>query len=363
MDEGSEQDSGAVDETTDTETALDALVREGHDDLFTAAAVAIGSSDGLERSVTVGTCDPDRSVPVTDESLFDCASVTKAAVTTPVVLNLVEEGVLALSDPIEQYLDPLAGTERGAIPLERFLTHTTGLIPYYYDETWECPEAARRDIYELDLLDPDGQGSYEYSCLNFVHLVAAARAATGESLASLARQYAFDPAGMSRARLGPVEDDSLPVVVTRERDYLEADLQGEIHDPIARALDGESGNAGLFATATDLAALATALLNDGAGDVGQVLAPSTIHRMRAAWLSGDQRPHGLGWRRAMDHYPGTTWSRESFGHTGYTGTSLWLDPEFDRFAVLLTNEVYCGKERGMIRFRERFHNVVGAGRF
>lgn len=347
-----------------TETALDGLVREGLDEgLFTAVAVGIGSSAGLERSFTAGTRDPESGAPVSDDTLFDCASVTKAAVTAPVVLRLVEEGILALSDSIGRYLDPLSGTDRGDLPLERFLTHTTGLQPYYYDEDWQRPEDARRDIYEQALLDVEQRGTYQYSCLNFVHLVAAARETTGETFADLARRYVFDPAGMAHARLGPVEDESRPVVVTRERDHLERVLQGKIHDPIARALKGESGNAGLFATVSDLASLATALLNDGDGANGQVLSPSTIRRMREEWLPADQRPHGLGWRRATDHIPASNWSRDSFGHTGFTGTSLWLDPESDRFAVLLTNEVYCGKESEMARFRERFHNVVGGGRY
>lgn len=350
-------------ETETTETTLDRLLKEGLDDgLFTAAAAAIGSSEGIERSLTAGTRDPETGDPVTGGTLFDCASVTKATVTTPVVLRLVEAGVLALSDPIDQYLEELDGTARGGLPVERFLTHTTGIQPYYYDEGWSDPVAARRDIYDQQLLDTAAVGEYQYSCLNFVHLAAAARAATGERLATLARRYVFDPAGAEHARLGPVEDDSVPVAATMERDYLERTLRGEIHDPIARALNGESGNAGLFATAGDLAAVATTLLNSGDGPGGRLLSASTIHRMTEEWLP-EQRSHGLGWRRAEDHYPASNWSRASFGHTGFTGTSVWIDPEFDRFAVLLTNEVYCGKESGMIRFRERFHNVVGGGRY
>lgn len=344
--------------------ALDRLLEAGVEDgLYTGAVAAVGSSAGVQRLATVGERDPDAEAPVTEETLFDAASVTKAVVTTTVILRLVEAGVLALSAPIGEYVAELAGTNRGELPLRTFLTHTTGLQPYHYDPDWADPAAARADIYERELLVPGQRGEYEYSCLNFVHLADAARQASDDTLAALADRYVFEPAGMESARLGPVGDDSPRVAVTYERDYLDRALQGEIHDPIARALDGESGNAGLFATGEDLARFCRTLLADRAGDGGTLLSPATIARMRENWLPEAEHPHGLGWRLARDHYPATNWSRSSFGHTGYAGSSVWIDPEFDRFAVLLTNEVYCGKEQGMLRFRERFHGVVAGGRY
>lgn len=344
--------------------ALDRLLAEGvEDDLYTGAVAAVGTADGIERLVTVGERDPDADAPVTEETLFDAASVTKPVVTTTVVLRLVEEGTIALSAPIGEYVEPLAGTNRGDLPLREFLTHTTGIQPYHYDPDWADPEAGRGDIYERELIVPGQHGEFEYSCLNFVHLADVARRRTGSTLSELASRYVFEPAGMERARLGPLEDDSLPVAVTYEREHADRELRGEIHDPIARGLEGESGNAGLFATGRDLARFTRALLADRTGDGPGILSPPTIGRMRENWLPEEQRPHGLGWRLAQDHYPASNWSRSSFGHTGYTGTSIWLDPEYDRFAVLLSNEVYRGKEQGMIRFRERFHGVVGGGRY
>jgi CubicO group peptidase (beta-lactamase class C family) len=346
------------------ESALERLLAEGIEEgIFTGAAAAVGSSDGVTWATTVGERDPRAGEPVTPETLFDAASTTKAIVTATVILRLVEEGVLALSDPLAEHVPPLEGTDRGEIPLRHLLTHTSGLQPYHFDPDWESPEAAREAIYDADLLAAGVDEKFEYSCLNYVHLADAARRATDISFAKLAERYVFEPAGMERARMGPLVDEALPVTVTYEADWAEETFRGEINDPIARTLEGESGNAGLFATVNDFSAFAVGLLNDGRGESGRIFAPATVDRMTDDWTPDCDRPHGLGWRLARECYPAPNWSRSSFGHTGYTGTSIWLDPVHDRFAVLLTNEVYCGKERGMVRLRERFHGAVAGERF
>lgn len=346
------------------ESALERLLAEGIEEgLFTGAAAAVGSSDGAAWATTVGERDPRTGEFVTPETLFDAASTTKATVMATVILRLVEEGVLALSDPLAEHVPALEGTDRGEIPLRHLLTHTSGLQPYYFDPDWESPEAVREAIYDADLRTTAVGEGFEYSCLNYVHLADAARRATDASLAELAESYVFQPAGMERARLGPLADDVGPVAVTYEADWAEKTFRGEINDPIARALEGESGNAGLFGTVEDFAAFAVGLLNNGRGEGGQILAPATVNRMTDDWIPDCDRPHGLGWRLAKDCYPAPNWSRLSFGHTGYTGTSVWLDPVNDRFAILLTNEVYCGKEQGMVRLRERFHGAVAGERF
>lgn len=348
-----------------TDSVLDELLSGGVEaGLFTGAAAAIGTSQGIERRMTVGTCDPETEAPITRATLFDAASTTKAVVTSTVVLRLVEEGVLALSDPLEAYVPPLESTERGRISLRHLMTHTSGLQPYYYDSGWDSAETAREAIYDAGLIETNPDECFAYSCLNFVHLADAARRATDSTLEALASRFVFEPAGMDPARMGPVSDDA-PLAATYEREHANRALVGEIHDPIARALGGESGNAGLFATATGLGRFAATLLDDGRRDTDEprLLAPGTIARMRENWTPDLDRPHGLGWRLAQECYPAPNWSRESFGHTGYTGTSVWLDPTTDRFAVLLTNEVYCGKDAGMARFRERFHGAVAGERY
>lgn len=347
------------------DSPLERLLKEGIDaGVFTGAAAAVGTSDGIDWQRTAGQRDPRTDDPVTRDTLFDAASTTKAVVTTTIILRLVESGTVALSAPIGEYVPPLDGTKRGEIPLRYFLTHTSGLQPYHYED-WSSPAAGREDIYDSNLLEAEPGERFAYSCLNFVHLVDAARRVTDSTLAELATQFVFDPAGMDTARMGPLPDDAPPAAVTYEYEHADRAFVGEIHDPIARGLAGESGNAGLFATVTDLGHFASTLLTDAHRNnmSPRLLAPGTLRRMRENWIPDLDRPHGLGWRLARECYPAPNWSTDSFGHTGYTGTSVWLDPEADRFAVLLTNEVYCGKDNGMVRFRERFHGAVAGERY
>lgn len=346
----------------DSPDPLADLLSEGVDSgVFPGAVAAVGNARETERLVSTGQRDPEQDLPTTVETLFDCASLTKPIVTTTVALRLVEAGRIALTDTLAHHVPALEGTDRGEIELVELLTHTAGFQPYEYDPSWTTLAETISGLYDRSLLDAPPGERHEYSCLSYVHLAEALRGATGESLADLAESYVFEPAGMDGARLGPT--DASAIAATYDHDYREATLRGEIHDPLGYATDGESGNAGLFATVRDVARFARTMVNDGAIDGRRVLSPATVARLSNDHVPDLDEPHSLGWRLARGQYPGLPWSAEAIGHTGYTGTSLWIDPEYDRFAVLLTNQVYDGKETGLIRFRERFYGLVGAGRY
>lgn len=339
---------------TSTRRRLRDLLVEGRaDGLYTGAALAIGSGTGPVFTTTVGTHGGGDETPVSTDSRFDAASVTKAVVTTTVALRLVEHGKLALGDSIGDHL-PDVDEARAGIELRHLLTHTSGLAAYHYDANWTSPAAARAAILDADVIEAEPGERFTYSCLNFVHLAAVLRTAGDASLATLADRHVFGPIGMHDSRLGPIRDVPEPIVATYDHDHEDRPLVGEIHDPIARALDGEAGNAGLFTTVTDLARFGSALLESRS-----LVAPSTHAAMRRDWLEGFDRAHGLGWRRFLESSPAGNWSRASFGHTGFTGTSIWIDPAADRFVVLLTNEVFPGKGNGFPRLRERIHGVAG----
>jgi CubicO group peptidase (beta-lactamase class C family) len=343
---------------TGDEDSLASFLESGRDDaIYPGAVAAIGTAEGIDCTVAVGQRDPERDKSMTRATLFDAASLTKPVVTATVALCLVERGTIALSDELGRHVPDLDGRRQGDIQLRELLTHTSGLQPYAFSESWESRAEALAGLAEQSLFVAAPESHYEYSCLNFVYLAEALRCATDRSLADLADALIFEPADMPDSRLGPVTDTST-VATTYDHDYRDQSLRGEIHDPLGWVMDGESGNAGLFTRVDDLAAFAQAYLR---GDA--LLSPAMIERLQDNWLPEMDTRHSLGWRFAEGTFPAPNWSPRGLGHTGYTGTSLWLDHDRNRFATLLTNQVYDGKETGLIRFRERFHAMVAAGQF
>lgn len=343
---------------------LRGLLQEGLErGVFTGAVAAIGDADGTHRTVAIGQSDPEAGQPVTESSIFDAASLTKPVVTTTLVLGLVEQGELVIDDELARFIPELADRKRGSVTLRQLLTHTSGLQPYHYDDAWSGYDEALSAILGAELLAASPGEAYEYSCLNFVHLAAVVERVTGRSLDALAREAVFEPTGMADAYLGPLPGEQDAVVVTYDHEYRDRTLRGEIHDPIANVMAGRSGNAGLFATVEDLAAFARAILHGGRGEAGRVLSPASVGLLTDDRTPTGQTPHALGWRLADDDWPAPFWSDRSIGHTGYTGTSLWIDLATDRFAVLLTNDVYTGKDGTIVRFRKRFHALAGADRY
>ena len=345
------------------DNSLEELLEDGFSEgVFPGAVAAVGRTDRTDRVVAVGERGPEKGLPATSETLFDLASLTKPIVTTTVALALTEAGAIALSDSLGYHIPTLDGTDRGEVELVELLTHTSGFQPYAFDPEWTSAEATLEGLFERSLLNVEAGERHQYSCLNFVHLAEALRRATGESLAALAQQFVFDPVGMDGACLGST--NVTPIAATYDHEYRDRPLRGEVHDPLGNAMDGESGNAGLFATVDDVARFALTLLKGGQTNDGeQLLSPATIARLSDDHATSVDESHSLGWRLAEGQYPGLPWSGDAIGHTGYTGTSLWIDPTNNRFAVLLTNQVYDGKETGLIRFRERFHGLVGAGEY
>jgi len=281
-------------------------------------------------------------------------------VTATVAHRLVERGRFDLEATLDEYVDAAAGTARGEVPIRTLLTHTSGLPPYKsFPFEWDDADALLASLYESPLAPlaaPDEW--FVYSDLNYVHLADALRQATGESLADLAATRAFESAGITDAHLGPLEADA-DLAATADDFWRERHLRGEINDFIGAVMAGESGNAGLFATVPDLVQFASALLYGGRGSDGRLLAPSTTEAVRSDAISHLDRPHGLGWRLAHAGQPAPTWSDAAFDHTGYTGTSLWVDPERDQFAVFCTNRLLTDTDNDeMAAFRRRFHAAV-----
>ena len=278
-----------------------------------------------------------RREPMTLDTVFDCASLTKPVATTTALMQLWEKGKFRMADPVARYLPEFAQNGKQDITVRQLLVHYSGL-PEDLDLTrkWEGKETAYRMAFELSPDRPPGS-AFLYSDINFIVLGALVEKLSGESLDEYAAQHVFAPLAMKETRFLPPASWLPRIAPTEDENH--RPLHGVVHDPTARRMGGVAGHAGMFSTADDLATFAQALLDGGRG----VLTSATIAKMTAP-----QQPatgtavRGFGWD--ID----SPWSTNrgellpvgSFGHTGFTGTSLWIDPATKTYIVLMTNAVH-----------------------
>jgi CubicO group peptidase (beta-lactamase class C family) len=279
---------------------------------------------------------------VAERTIYDLASLTKVVGTTTAVMILFDEGKLHLDDQVSKYVPEFAGGGKENVTLRMLLEHRSGL-PAGRD-IWRIahtPEEARAAVISTPLFAAPGQ-YYEYSDLGADMLGFTVEAVTGETLDAFLQRRVFTPLGMSDTHFRP--DASLrgriaPTELTPPRGY---PLRGEVHDENAYALGGVAGHAGLFSTVSDLSIFAQMMLNGGSFNGTRIIADSTVQLFtrRAAGT------RALGWDTCAGAFGcGKYMDAEAYGHTGYTGTSLWIDPERDMFVILLTNRVHAAKAR------------------
>jgi CubicO group peptidase (beta-lactamase class C family) len=284
----------------------------------------------------------ERQREVTTATLFDLASLTKVVGTLPVVLHLVGEGRLALGSRASELLPGFgaAPEERARMTVEHLLTHTSGLPPFrdYWKLGLEAGELRCR-LLEEPLESPPGE-RVAYSDIGFLVLGWLAEAVTGRHLDELVADWVASPLGLARTRYGPVRPSD---AAATEKGY----RVGVVHDETAAALGAPVGHAGLFSTAADLGAYLGAWLSSGQEWLPSELRASALTDRTAA-LGGHR---GLGWVARGDAFDqlGESWPGTAVSHTGFTGTSLALDPPSGRWVVLLTNDVHYGRGRGTIR--------------
>lgn len=298
-------------------------------------------------------------------TIYDCASLTKVVVTLPLVLKLVEKGLLELSDPVSKYLPEFRKGKKSSITIKHLLTHTSGLKPFVNltFDGWR-PVEIKQFIYSQTVEEgPDKR--VIYSDIGFIVLGEIVSKIFDQSLDLVAKKYIFEPLGMADSQFCPPKYLQKRIAATEFREDLGRYLWGEVHDERAHALGGVSGHAGLFATAGDLARYALMWLNDGELGGTRLLSPLTVKTAlenHTAALDGNR---GLGWVLKGDSFDasGSLFSPLCYGHTGFTGTSIWMDPDAELFVVLLTNRVHFGRDHSITRLRKIFHNAVAASIF
>ncbi|GAA4208417.1 serine hydrolase domain-containing protein [Actinocatenispora rupis] len=327
--------------------------------LYSGAAWSVGTADGPLDRGTLGTLAWD-GPPVTADTRWDLASVTKPLVALA-VLALLERGALGLDDPVGDHLPEYAGGEHAGVTVGRLLTHTSGLPGrqplYRLHRTRPDLLAAVR---ALPLRTPPGT-AVEYSSAGFVVLGLVAEAASGLGLADLVAATVTGPAAMTDTGFVPPAADRERCAATEDCPWRGHVVQGSVHDENAEVLGGVAGHAGLFGPHTDLERLGIALLRNGSGDRGRLLSPRTVAVAGASHTDGLTMRRGLGWqcRDAHGSPAGDLFTADSYGHTGFTGTSLWIDPTLGRYAVLLTNRVHPSRDTpGFDRLRARFHTMA-----
>lgn len=324
---------------------LDAIMREAvADGAGSGAALAVGRHGRLVHAAGYGlTKLATDAARVTDTTLFDLASLTKVVATTTAAMILQEEGLLQLERPVSYYLPELSDSTKSGITVRMLLTHRGGLEAYapLYREI-RGREAYLQAINERPLRHEPGTETV-YSDWDLILAQLVIERITGQGLDSFTRDRIFHPLGMHDTQFSPVDAPLTRVAATSSDSLRGGLIHGEVHDGNAWGMGGVAGHAGLFSTARDLAVFAQALLNGGWYGETRILSPQTV----AVWTArqGPGSSRALGWDTPADSASaGRFTSPRGFGHTGFTGTSIWIDPERDLFVVILTNRVHLGND-------------------
>lgn len=372
------------------EDAWLSLVRGGERHQYggAVALVARGDEIGLYRTTGWAVREPeDQRSPMGVDTIFDLASLTKVTATTPSILTLVAEGRLGLDQPVGEIL-PEFGTDgmKAGVTVKRLLTHSAGFrdwLPVFLEATGERAylEAFARTQPEWA---PDTR--VVYSDPSFITLGAVVQRVTGETLDDYAKEHIFDPLGMTDTMYTPPRSLRGRIAATETGNAFEAEkipdrspaggswrdgmIRGEVHDGNAwYGFGGIAGHAGLFGTAMDLFRYGRMWLNGGELDGVRILpedlvAEATVNHTR---YEDPTDVRGYGWRLlpppgSPEPTPdsGRGMSQRAFGHTGFTGTSLWMDPEHDLMVVLLTNRVHPTVTTDYLETRARFNQAIVA---
>jgi CubicO group peptidase (beta-lactamase class C family) len=335
----------AVDTLRDTLQAI--LDRAVADSAFPGAIAVIGTHAGPLVTVTAGHLDWAPSPVPTMRTLWDLASLTKVVGTTSAMMQLVEQGKIALDAPVQRYLPKWRGRNKDRVTIRDLLTHRSGLPAFkqYFKEN-VSPDSTLQLFYNTPLDTVPG-ARMVYSDIGVILLGKVVERVSGERLDRYLSRHVFVPLGMTDTRYRP-DSSLLPRIAPTENDpWRGRHLRGEVHDENAAALGGISAHAGLFSSARDLDRLARAYLNGGVLNGVRLARASTIAQFTTVQDSLFSS-RALGWDTPPGAGSGHYLTRPAFGHTGFTGTSLWIAPQHDLYVMLLTNRVNPTREHSRI---------------
>ena len=301
--------------------------------------------------------------PMTEDTVFDVASLTKVLSTAPAIMQLYEQGRFLLNDPVSQYLPAFAANGKQDITIRQLLTHYSGLpADVSLTDAWKGKEEGLGRAYTATPVTAAG-AQFRYSDTNFITLGALVEKLTGLTLDEYQQRFLAEPLGMRHTRyLPPVSSRAL--IAPTQYDEGGVMLRGVVHDPTARRMGGVAGHAGLFSTAGDVAIYAQNLLDRLAGRPSHFpLQQLTLSKMTMpAQPATGTALRGLGWDidSPFSSNRGELFPVGSFGHTGFTGTSVWMDPSSDTYVVFMSNAVHPNGPTGINTYRGAVANVVAA---
>ncbi len=373
---------------------IDALVEADiKDKKFPGAVVLVGHKGKIVFRKAYGNRSLVPNVePMTVDTIFDLASLTKVVATTTSIMILVEQGKLRLSDTIGKYIPEIQDDQVKRVTIQQLMTHVSGFAPDFdLKEKWTGREGMLQALYKEKLRTPPGV-KFVYSDINYITLGEIAERISGESLFDLTCQNLNQNLGMKDTsfgvmfhlsvdglkcppnsirdgkRIAPTENilgQNSYLGSTFEGDAQTGDriLRGQVHDPTSYRMGGVAGHAGLFSTADDLARFCQMLLNGGILDGKRIMSAATVARMTAPIVvseSGDSR--GLGWdiNTAFSSNRGELFPLGSFGHTGFTGTSIWIDRVSQTFVIFLSNRVHPDGKGDATPIRAKIATVVAS---
>lgn len=344
---------------TNRAAVLDRIVLDAiHDGEIPGAVLLVWHNGEVIYRKALGyrSLEPHREA-MTEDTIFDLASLTKVIATTTAVMQLVEQGKIRINDPVAKYLPEFSANGKEDITIRELLTHHSGLPPDLdLGQPWEGRAAAYQLAYALKPIFPPGS-KFLYSDVNFLVLGALIEKMSGERLEDYTEKHIFLPLRMMHTRFLPPESWKARIAPTQydERGKM---MRGIVHDPTTRRMGGVAGQAGLFSTVDDLAKFAVALVQGS----------SILSQVSVKKMTTPQQPptsdvlRGFGWDidSPFSSDRGSLLPVGSFGHTGFTGTSLWIDPTTRTFIILLTNAVHPSGKGSAIALRAKVSTAVAA---
>ena len=340
------------------DSQIEEAIRAG---LIPGAVVCIGHDGRVVYQKAYGSKSlvPSKS-PMTEDTIFDAASLTKVIATTSAIMKLFEDGKIGLNDPVTKYLPDFQGG-KSSITVRDLMVHFSGLRP---DVDLKPKWSGYETGIHLALVDkptsPPGT-KFVYSDINFLLLGEMVRRLSGQTLDTYTNNEIFQPLGMSETGFNPPPTQRNRIAPTEVEE--KEPIWGVVHDPTARNMGGVAGHAGLFTTARDLSLFAEMMLNSGELNGKRIFGAQTVRKFTSPNTPSHQTIlRGLGWDIDSPYAGnrGELFPIGSFGHTGFTGTSLWMDPQSHSYVILLTNSVHPKRGKNITPLRSRIATIAAA---